>query len=393
VLAGACRDVDIYLRDNILDTGEMVPSPSGDWDPTTPNARVRHWQSADIKIDAPPYQPVDSLVDGVEFDNVTHRLLPFGYRIETVVGLTDESPLRANVNRVYVQAHNRGPLSATSVDVRLLWTDAAAGLPPLPADFWTGFATDSYSQAVWRLIGKKPIATLRPGRPHVVQFDWTPPAGVSDHVCLVAMVDSPDDSLLPEVELNVDTLTRANKRVTQKNVHPVSPVAVGGAWIALASLRLNNAFAGRRPFTCRLEALAPAGWTLTMVLPQVELQGPVDESLTGMRRRDVDRAQLEGWLAQAESAGAVSATLRALRPQFDPPLILEVQTLAVAAEVRGVLITPEVPVSALLVATQPRRASAEPLRFDVLQLADGETIGGSTFLVSAARDGARGPER
>ena len=35
-LAAVCPTVDIYVRDNILDTGEVIPSPSGAWNPERP---------------------------------------------------------------------------------------------------------------------------------------------------------------------------------------------------------------------------------------------------------------------------------------------------------------------------------------------------------------------
>ena len=60
-----------------------------------------------------------------------------------------------------------------------------------------------------------------------------------------------------------------------------------------------------------------------MVVPRVDLQRPLSESMTGMRQRAVDPAQLEAWVAEAQASGAVSATLLALRSQFDDPLILE----------------------------------------------------------------------
>ena len=129
-----------------------------------------------------------------------------------------------------------------------------------------------------------------------------------------------------------------------------------------------------------------------MVLPQADLQRPLSESMAGMHRRAVDRAQLEAWVAEAQASGAVSAALLALRSQFDDPMILELEELRAGAELRGILIAPERPLPALFVATQPREAPVAPLRLDVVQLADGRLIGGSTFVVSSPGGDARGPE-
>jgi hypothetical protein len=392
LLAPSCPTVDLYLRDNVVDTGEVLPSPSGVWDPTRPGEHAYHWQSADIKVDAPPLQPVDALVDGVEFDNPTHRPIPFGgtYPIETVLGITHENPIRTTVNRVYVQAHNRGPAEATGVDVRLLWADASAALPPLPADFWTGFVNDSYSQTVWRLIGKQQNLTLRAGEPRVVWFDWTPPATASDHVCLLAMVDGPGDPLLPETELVVDVLTRSNKRVTHRNVHPVNVLTrIANRRVAWPWLRLHNPFETARPFTVRVETSVAEDWTVAMVVPRVELEKSIEASLYGFRPLSIGRAQQHAWLEKARASGAVSAPLAALLSRLDDPLVLVLEDGGRPAELRGVVLHPDQPVPAVFVATQPSAAPPARLRLDVLQLDGDRLLGGSTFLIGRDDGDAR----
>jgi photosystem II stability/assembly factor-like uncharacterized protein len=385
-LAPSCPPIDIYLCDNLLDTGEVFPSPSGVPDPTRLNERAYHWQSASIKVDAPPFQPVDALVDGVEFDNPTHRKIPFGpppgYPIETVAGITHENPIRSVANRVYVQAHNRGPSDAADVEVRLLWADAGAALPPLPADFWTGFATDSYTQTVWHLIGNQSIPTLAAGVPQVLRFDWTPPATTSDHVCLLALLHCASDPLLPETQLVVDLLTRSNKRVTHKNVHPVNLAAViAGRPVAWPWLRFYNPYTTTRLFTFRLETSSPGDWTVAMVLPRVELQAPVDASVYGFRHLALENAQCEAWLAEARASGALSTPLSQVLSHFRDPLVLLVDAGQRVAGLRGVHVHPGRPVPAVFVATRPRAATATRLRLDVLQLDGDRLLGGSTFLV------------
>lgn len=390
-LAPSCPPVDIYLRDNLLDTGEVFPSPSGEPDPTSLSERAYHWQSADIKVDAPPFQPVDALVDGVEFDNPTHRNIPFGspsgYPIETVAGITHRNPIRSVVNRVYVQAHNRGPDDAVDVQVRLLWADAGAALPPLPADFWTGFLTDSYTQTVWHLIGNQSIPTLAAGQPTVLRFDWAPPATTSDHVCLLALLHCAADPLLPETQLVVDLLTRSNKRVTHKNVHPVNlPTPIAGHRVAWPWLRFHNPFPSTRPFTFRLETSLEGEWTVAMVLPKVELQEPIDESVYGFRRLTLEDTQREAWLAEARASGALSTPLSQMLDHFRDPLVLVAEAGRRFADLRGVRIHPGRPVPAVFVATRRQATKATPLRLDVLQLDGDQLLGGSTFLVAADND-------
>ncbi len=385
-LAASCPAVDIYLCDNLLDSGEVFPSPSGVPDPTRLGEHAYHWQSADIKVDAPPFQPVDALVDGVEFDNPTHRNIPFGppsgYPIETVAGITHRNPIRSVENRVYVQAHNRGPDDAADVEVRLLWADAGAALPPLPADFWTGFASDSYTQTVWHLIGNQKIPVLTAGVPRVLRFEWTPPATTSDHVCLLALLHCASDSLLPETQLVVDLLTRSNKRVTHKNVHPVNlPAFIAGHHVAWPWLRFYNPFPNTRPFTFRLETSLPEDWTVAMVLPRVELQESLDQSIYGFRRLTLEDTQRETWLAEARASGALSAPLVQALSHFRDPLVLLAEGGRRFADLRGVRIHPDRPVPAVFVATRGRAAKAARLRLDVLQLDGDQLLGGSTFLV------------
>ena len=52
--------------------------------------RSSRWESLDIKVDTTPYFTPDLLFDGVEFDE-----------------LVDEDPKRTQVNRFYLQLHNR----------------------------------------------------------------------------------------------------------------------------------------------------------------------------------------------------------------------------------------------------------------------------------------------
>jgi hypothetical protein len=93
----ACPPVDIYIRDNKLDTGETVPSPSEVVDPAVAGRNVYWWESADIKVDAYPYLPVAALFDGVDFD------------LATAEDVVRNDPSHPDPNRLYVQVHNRGP--------------------------------------------------------------------------------------------------------------------------------------------------------------------------------------------------------------------------------------------------------------------------------------------
>ena len=114
-LDGPCLPVDIFVRDHNVDPGDQ-PSVDGPLDPARVGQSLYHWQSADIKVDAPPYDALDALVDGVEFDDPPHRVDPvLGYALERLHTVHHDNPRRGEVNHVYVQVHNRA-LTAQATD-------------------------------------------------------------------------------------------------------------------------------------------------------------------------------------------------------------------------------------------------------------------------------------
>ena len=388
-LNGACPAVDLYLRDNILDTGEVIPSPSGVPDPTAMGDVVRHYKSADIKVDAPPFDPVDALVDGVEFDDPEHPYTGFGAKIEDIAGIAHNRPIRTQTNRVYVQVNNRGWDVADSVTLKLLYADAGAGLPALPADYWTAFPGDGFNQTNWKPIGTTTIADLVPNTPRVLSWNWVPPAATSDHVCLLAMMDSPQDPLLPQTELNVDTLTLGNKRVTHRNVQPMNvPAPAGeglpGIW---TSIFFNNGLNEHTFFDLRIENITDRRCELRMVLPTLQLQDDLAKSLTGFQARELGKGELKRLMAIAQDDGIISDYVATLAMGLDNPLALEVEPEYPMAEVRGVLIAPGERIPAVLtMACPPEALKGPPPRFEVTQYAEQRLIGGSAFVFNVVGD-------
>ena len=128
VADGGRGGVDIFLRDNRLDWGNTSgydgeQGSNVTFEPT--RSLIGHWQSVDIKVDAPPLQPTPPSTSA-QFDALVH-----------------ENPIEGANNRIYVRVHNRGPRNATSVHVKIHWAYAGAGLPGLPSDFWSVFPADS----------------------------------------------------------------------------------------------------------------------------------------------------------------------------------------------------------------------------------------------------------
>ena len=207
--------VDIFVRDHIMDTGRPptnVPATAA-WEDLTRHVSLNDtcywWHCADIKTDAPPnwqLQPND--VNYLSFET----------------RLTHEHPEKGNQNRVYVQVHNRGPLPATNVTVKIMTAGASAGLPDLPADFWSTWP-NCLGDANWTPVGSpQTIATLEPLRPAVLQWNWNPPSGADTHSCMLIVIDSPSDPIASGTKtiFNIGQLVTTVKHVGLKNLHLVN---------------------------------------------------------------------------------------------------------------------------------------------------------------------------
>jgi hypothetical protein len=207
--------VDIFVRDHIMDTGRP-PSGAGvtaAWPDSTRYVALNDpcfwWQCADIKTDAPPdWQLLPSEVNYLNFET---RLI-------------HESPEIGNQNRVYVQVHNRGPLPANDVTVKVMTAGASAGLPDLPADFWTAWP-NSMGDANWTPVGTpQTIPSLDALRPTVLEWNWIPPAGSDAHTCALVVIDSADDPIPASTKaiFNIAQLVTTEKHVGLKNLHLVN---------------------------------------------------------------------------------------------------------------------------------------------------------------------------
>jgi hypothetical protein len=212
---GGRGGVDIFIRDNRLDWGNTEQLSSVTFEPT--RGFIPHWQSVDIKVDAPPFVAVAPASSGT-FDAFAH-----------------ENPLSGMLNRVYVRVHNRGPDAAADVRVKLHWAFAGAGLPALPNDFWTAFPADSTDQSVWHALPAQAIASVPysgasvagsvADAAGVLSFDFNaPPFDATlphpDHYCLFAVIDADADpvSSIATGSLVPDFITPRDNNVTHRNV-------------------------------------------------------------------------------------------------------------------------------------------------------------------------------
>jgi subtilisin family serine protease len=222
--------VDVFVRDNELDWGntEQPSSTRFEPDPGDPaNSRgfINYWSSVDIKIDARPLETTPPT--GVTFDS-----------------FVDENPIMAAQNTAYVRVRNRGPTSASSVSVKLLWAQCGTATALLPGDFWSSFPGNSSNTSTWHPMtcstGGQDQCTISDlhysgssvaGTPQdisqVARFDFTAPN--VQPICFLALVDSDQDHILPlsrptqPSDFMVDQLTPRDNNVSLRNYFYVEP--------------------------------------------------------------------------------------------------------------------------------------------------------------------------
>lgn len=262
-------DVRLFVRDHVLDTGRASPSPAGvaaAFDDPRQGVALGDplwwWQCADIKVDAlegvpPAYQFPVAAVDYVAFESA----------------LEHRNAERGRVNRVYVQVHNQGIAPAANVAVKVLWADASAGLPALPADFWTAFPGDPASTADWHPVGAaKTIATLPPYLPGVLEWDWTTPVSAATHSCLLTIVDSASDPIPAANKVfDVNTLVRTERRAGLRNLHVVDAPPGTTLWTEIGLHGGANA-----RYTLRLLPHRALPWSVGFILPRATKKPAVE---------------------------------------------------------------------------------------------------------------------
>jgi hypothetical protein len=187
------QNVRIYLRHSAVDTGLRYPPLTGAADPFVPGGIANWWESIDIVVDSEPYRlPSPEEVDFVAFEE-SRRAEP-----QTAHGQT----------HVFVQVHQRGPVPAANLTVRLFWASAAGGdIPDLPSGFWDQAASNQLpAGSAWNVAGQSVALTgLQVGGPKIAAFQWTVPA------------TAPADAL-QTTELNVSALVQNEAKCAIKRV-------------------------------------------------------------------------------------------------------------------------------------------------------------------------------
>ncbi|MCA9539116.1 MAG: hypothetical protein KC620_09545 [Myxococcales bacterium] len=233
--AGGIPQYRLYLRQTVIESGLTYPRPTpavlngaaaGQWngDPRFPAGTVQmnDTDGYDLRVDNAPFQFLDAVIDGVEFDtSLAHKSVAGGRK-----------------NAVYVQVHTRGwdgLTGANAARVHLFFAthpapanaNAAPG-PNLQAGFWAAATNDGTSPAApagpWQRIDvARSLTTVGPGQPAVARFEWQAPPTIAagQQIALLAVVTSAGDPIgVPALDL--PTLIRNERRAIYRQV-PLTP--------------------------------------------------------------------------------------------------------------------------------------------------------------------------
>lgn len=363
--------VDLYIRDSVFDTGERFPTPSGLPNPTDPSDMVGHWESPDIKVEVLPYYLPDAVFDGVEFDTeVVH-----------------DDPYRDEVNRVYLQVHNRGYETTTNVHVRVFFADASAGLPALP-NALTPPDFNLTSTVDWRPVGPaQTIPQLKPNRPVIVSWDFTVPAGAATHSCLLGVVSSSDDPITT-LETNVETLHRNEKRVGLKNLHVIDSPGPSPA-AQLVMLNFHNILENDDFIDIVVQPDNFTEGVIGMLAPSLTLRDP-ESALHGVSVIPLRENEFVGdwYVKPGDRLADVSDELEEI---LDRNLLYEFDGAKVS-ELRGVHMPAKSKLQVVFTVRGSKNVEyGQHQRFTVMQRQDGRIIGGSTFELRLKRARAMHP--
>ena len=365
--------VDIFVRDHLMDTGRAPSGPvaSAAWEDTTRHIALNDpcfwWQCADIKTDAPPnWQLTPSEANYLNFET----------------RLVHEDPEKGNLNRVYVQVHNRGPLAAGNVTVKIMAAGASAGLPDLPADFWTAWP-NSAGDANWTPVGTpQTLPVLDPLRPEVLRWDWTPPPDADAHSCMLVVLDSPSDPIpaSTKTEFNIARLVTTEKRVGLKNLHVVNLLPDG---LRPLPLYLWAVSLFKTEYSLRIPRLSHPELGLSMLLSKrlsAQLKKPVPGlKVAKLSERDLRRLK-DYWLKQEMRS---EKWWRHFEDGFDLT-----RQFSVASDSKGVALPLRMKVDTreevMLLVRSKKLDSVKPGPLANLSLTQatkaGELVGGSTFV-------------
>jgi len=359
-------DVDTFVRDHLVQTRRPSSSSTQSAAFADPLQHIAlgdpmwWWQCADIKIDAPKIV----IPEGLILDDFQMKVGEVDY-VAFERWLEHRNPFPGRINRVYVQIHNRGVQVAHDVTVKVFYTDATAGLPDLPPDFWTAFPADFAPSSSWKPIGRaQTIPSLSPTEPAVLEWGWNTPVTSTDHFCYLIVMDCPSDPILEANKvLQVATLIANEKHAGLKNVHLVNLTPGKLGTIYWTPFR----FFGNPDLHYNI-TIPPSqgnGWSLALMFPKGT---PGDLKLEGIIRNGATPAELAALTSKIGADGEL----------YDTTRLYKVENLATGARIAGVSIPVDGPLQAMVRLIPPPEDAADT-SISIVQKIEETVVGGSTF--------------
>ena len=364
--AMSCPMVDLYMRDNILDSGRVQPSPEAAH-PFDGTVWEGHWKSQDIKVDGPEpnFQTTNPVDNYVDFATLQHR-----------------TARRDRTNRFYVQVHNRGVNIAHNVQVRAFFAPTSPGLPPLPPDFWTGGRpfSGTPSGPNWIPVGATiNLGDLEAGEPGLAEWDWFIPTTAPQHSCLLVVTTCTEDPIAGVGTLNPDLLVLNSKHVTLKNL-VVEKAVAGTAMPPEGTITADIHAKSREDKTADLQVMwgkLPPRSRLFLVFSHGPSNEPViDTSRVEWKQHGIE---ISGKYADLFPSATLDTCGRSLR--FDRERVL-VMTRGKRETVTfpGIRLTYGTPVRIGINLALPKDAKGT-YEFDIVRLVGKNVVGGVTYTI------------
>lgn len=244
LLAMIPTTLDLYIKDNLKDFGEE-PNITSDILWNSPDVWIRNTNDEEEDHENPQYHPTES-------------------------------------KYVYVRVRNRGCQTSSGEDeLTVYWTKAttSASYP----NSWNGSSTFSNGALQGNIIGTVTIPELESGEEIILELEWNNmpnpenytnlepgiDLGGNWHFCLLAIIDSDDDS----TSYSTSNLVKNNNNVAQKNITIIKP----------SSERISGTIAVGNPTNqttnFNLNFLADDAETGTLIFEEAEVRITLNDTL------------------------------------------------------------------------------------------------------------------
>ncbi len=381
------QDVALCVRDDVYDRG--APFVFGAKDPEHPvedpvdndfyvaGSDVEFWNSTDIRVDTPALAEPKNRVDKV--DHVAFESTPTELADGFPGTIVDRLPTPGSDARIFVQVTNLGTRPAHDVRVFAMWRDAYVGNPELPADFWSTTLPPPGSPcgpmaptSAWHTFSNDPamspspnvecvmLPEVRPEMPEVATFYWHVPPSGSNHYCVMAIAENPEDVIDASARSRTDTgwLIRNVRQIAQRNLVLVDNLQAQ-AW-HLETLFLPDLRQPDDEFALRfVRAGLPSNFTFSVVLPKgthKRLHGVHEAPFTLGKKGLFER--------------------RALHLDYSTQFVAD----SLSGSIEGIELDKKAPRKMLVAyrSSEPLRAGTR--RFTIASERDGAVLGGATWM-------------